>query len=729
MWHCFISCVFLIALLCPSIGAASVFSSQEVQKIKKVIHEMASILEGNHREILELEQILATAGTPLRKARVKDRVRVKTNSFMDRLKDLRAVRSSFLSLNSLKEFMISVDDRLKIMEENIALIQDIYFPKALEIAGDSEDDDYPTFINPGDPRYQMDEDQEKLAASIQKTRNLMGLKDKREANESAQRNFDHFVGQLDVNLKAEDKPLRRLTPVLGHQSLDDFHHELEDSQAKDPTHGWNESLPQREFRQFFHEIESLDRQPLENQRIVTGFPSKDLPAGPRSRKTFQELVEQLQVEARAVEAKKIVLGSQGVQAVITGINSFVNETRLDLHRVSPKQFGEFFNEMEPIRSEVVLSYQKGVIKKSEPLRYKILKKATRLAAEDRDGVFFDRLRERRVFQQGAPKKEFPTAEFDHVVSELDFSKSRAYQPKSTPVVTETDFARDIIRQTSSIDWVNRAMTFLERLRDSKVFREHGALEPKISSEVFSKFMGEMEPVPSEVILSYRKALLGREPMLEDVLPPEIQLKPETLHWIDNELTQLESLRTRAVIQDKGGYQTEIMNSYLEGLESRVVNLAGKQDFHSEKVSVQAYVDKFNRSVGGYPYARDMALVPKQKDDSNPEAKDDLPRKKLIEEQTLIPVSVQLMDDDRVVFAHMDLEFELVLPVHEPKITGKILEASDLTPFAVSLKTDSEGEVQVHLLMTLHGKEIQVGREIIQDNNRIICRIQVHSTPL
>ena len=690
---------------------------------------MASILEGNHKEILELEQVLASAGTPLRKARVKDRVRVKTNSFMDKLKDLRTVRSSFITLTPLKEFMISVDDRLKIMEENIALIQDIYFPKVLEATGDVEEDDYPTFINPGDPRYQMDEDQEKLAASIQKTRNLMGLKDKREQNESAQRNFDQFVGQLDVNLKEEEKPLRRLTPVLGHQSLDDFHRELKHAQSKDPGHEWGETRPQKQFRQFFHEIEHLDRQPLENQRIVTGFPSKDLPEGPRSRKTFQELVQKLQLEAKAVDEKKVVAISQGVQAVITGINAFVNETRLDGHRVSPKEFGEFLQEMEPIRSEVVLSYQKGVVKKPDPLRYKILKRATRLSTDDRDGIFFDRLRERRVFQQGAPEKEFPTAEFDHVVSELDFSKSKAYLPASTPVVNESDFARDIIRQTGSIDWVNRAMTFLEKLRDSKVFRERGAPDMKLSSEDFRNFLGEMEPVPSEVILSYRKALLGREPMLEDVLPPEIELKPETLHWIDSELDHLESLRTRSVIQEKDGYRNEIMKTYLHGLESRVVNLAGKQDFNSDKVSVQSYVDKFNRGDGGFPYARDMSAPLKKKSEAELKAPDDLPRNKLIEEQTLIPVSVQLMDEDRVVFADVDLEFELILPEHEPTITGKILEASDSSPHTVALKTDTRGEVQVHLLMNLKGKEIQVGREIFQENNRIVCRIQVRTIPL
>ncbi|MEE2923933.1 MAG: hypothetical protein VX619_04045, partial [bacterium] len=151
---------------------------------------MASIVEDNHSEILEIEDVLSRSSTTLRKSRNKEKLRRKINSMKGRLKDLRTVRSQFAVVNSLKEFVISVDDRIKVIEDNLVIIEKIYFPVLIDVsATDNLADDYPTFINPGDPRYELDEDQEKLAKSIKKTRNLMSLRASREPLDDQFENF------------------------------------------------------------------------------------------------------------------------------------------------------------------------------------------------------------------------------------------------------------------------------------------------------------------------------------------------------------------------------------------------------------------------------------------------------------------------------------------------------------------------------------------------------------
>ena len=59
------------------------------------MHEMASIVEDNHSEILEIEDVLSRSSTTLRKSRNKEKLRRKINSMKGRLKDLRTVRSQF----------------------------------------------------------------------------------------------------------------------------------------------------------------------------------------------------------------------------------------------------------------------------------------------------------------------------------------------------------------------------------------------------------------------------------------------------------------------------------------------------------------------------------------------------------------------------------------------------------------------------------------------------------
>ena len=66
------------------------------------MHEMASIVEDNHSEILEIEDVLSRSSTKLRKARTKEKLRRKINSMKGRLKDLRTVRSQFAIVQPLK---------------------------------------------------------------------------------------------------------------------------------------------------------------------------------------------------------------------------------------------------------------------------------------------------------------------------------------------------------------------------------------------------------------------------------------------------------------------------------------------------------------------------------------------------------------------------------------------------------------------------------------------------
>ena len=50
------------------------------------MHEMASIVEDNHSEILEIEDVLSRSSTTLRKSRTKEKLRRKINSMKGRLK-------------------------------------------------------------------------------------------------------------------------------------------------------------------------------------------------------------------------------------------------------------------------------------------------------------------------------------------------------------------------------------------------------------------------------------------------------------------------------------------------------------------------------------------------------------------------------------------------------------------------------------------------------------------
>ena len=151
------------------------FTPMELDKIKEIMNQMTRILEANHKEVLEIEDVLAHSSTQLRKARLKESMQRKMKNFRARLKDLKHLRSGFAKADQLKEFVIGVDDRLRVMETNVEMLDKIYFPKELAMK-EPDTDDYPTFIDPGDPRYNLDDNQRDLAKAIQKTRNILNLK-------------------------------------------------------------------------------------------------------------------------------------------------------------------------------------------------------------------------------------------------------------------------------------------------------------------------------------------------------------------------------------------------------------------------------------------------------------------------------------------------------------------------------------------------------------------------
>ncbi len=539
------------------------------------MHEMASIVEDNHEEVLELEDVLSHSSTNLRKSRTKEKLRRKMNSMRARLKDLRTIRSQFAVVNSLKEFVIGVDDRIKVIEDNLVIIEKVHFPVLMESKNEAEDDDYPTFINPGDPRYELDEDQEKLARSIKKTRNLMSL---RASREPLNDEFSSFVDEVDSNLKDENKPVKRLTPVLGRNTLDQFHEQLEEAQRRDPTFDWNDQRKDKDFSDFFVQVERMNHQTSEGKKVVLGKSEIDSPEGARSRKSFDDLVVQMSQNATKWKGHKVVLETLGKRAKIKGINAYLNETKMDGHNVAKKDFGTFYQEMQPIHSEVILSYQKGIIKEGSQPQNIVLKKETLAWVED-DQDYLRKLRNQRIFEQAAQYYE-----------------------------GEKLLAERTMRRTKQ-----------------RVFAE-----------------GEF--------------------------------------------------RT-------GLNQTEIYMERTQDLEDHSYQVSADTDFFTESDSPMAH------QVG-------------------PAQKPRLVQHRLSDEKTLVPVTVQLMDEDQVPHRNVPLHFELVMPEDAPKVKGLILEGEEGDPLKFSRSTDHNGEATIHLLMTLYNREIEVHREIVQRNKGVVCKVHV-----
>lgn len=383
--------VFLHPLL-----SANEFTVEEVNKIRQVLHQMITILEGNQQEILEIEEVLSRTGTQLRKARAKETLERKLKSFRLRIKDIKTIRNGFISSRQLKEYIIGIDDKIRLMEQNLTMIEDIYFPQILanEKVADYQDE-YPTFINPGDPRFELDDEEMRLSRAIRNTRNLMNL---RNSQTPVNDHFSEFITEFDQNLKAENKPERHEVPVMGGlHSLDEFHGQLEEARRRDRNFDWNENRNHREFREFFQNVEQLDQEATINRRIVTGFPEVDDGSGAQSQKAFFELMENVQLKARQEEDKKVISKSLGEQEKLKGFAGFMNDIRVDGHKVSKKEFSDFINELEPIRSEVTMSYQKGIIKKNiEP---EVILRRETVAWHETDQSFLQRLRHQRLFEQ------------------------------------------------------------------------------------------------------------------------------------------------------------------------------------------------------------------------------------------------------------------------------------------------------------------------------------------
>lgn len=552
------------------------FSSEEVAKIKQIIHEMTAILEDNHAEVLELEEVLSVASTGLRKSRTAEHLRRKLNSMKGRLKDLRTVRSQFATVDYLKEFVIGVDDRLKIIEDNLAMIEKIYFPVTVSSEATAQSmDDYPTFINPGDPRYELDEDQEKLAHSIQKTRNLMSL---RASRESSDKGFSDFVDEVDSNLKDPHKPLRRLAPVLGRNTLDQFHNQLEEARRRDPSFDWNDKRSDDAFTDFFQKVERMNHQMAVGRKDVISGSNLDVPDGPRSRKTFNELVNQLSTESSKWTSHKIVLESLGKPSQITGINAYLNETRMDSHQVARKDFSAFYQEMQPVHSEVILSYQKGIITKGSKPENVLLKEET-------------------------------------------------------------------------LAWVEEDEEYLRKLRNSRVF---------------------------EQVNQYHEG--------------EKLLAERTMR------------KTKQRVFSKGQFS--------DGLSESEIYVERATELKDHNYHVSANTDFFTDSNS--PMAHQVGPVEKSS----------LVQHRLSDEKTLVPVTVQLLDEQQVPHRNVPLHFELILPTDAPKVKGLILEGEEGDPLKFSRSTDHNGEATIHLLMTLYNRQIQVEREIVQRDQGVVCKVVV-----
>lgn len=567
-------CILVISYL--NLAAQPRFTSEEVGKIKQIMHEMTTIIESNHEEILEIEEVLSVANTALRKARTKEKLKVKVNSMKGRLKDLRSIRSQFAVVDFLKEFVIALDDRLRVIEDNLAMIEKIHFPVSITEAPVNADElEYPTFINPGDPRYELDEDQLKLAKSIQKTRNLMSLRASREITDNG---FASFIDEVDNNLRVPDKPSRRLTPVLGRNTLDQFHSQLEEAQRRDPSFDWNDERKDEDFSKFFKNVERMNHETTVGRRDIISSSNIDVPDGPRSRKTFNELVEQISKESTKLKDRKVVLRTMGKQDEIGGINSYINETRLDSHNVAKKDFNTFFKEMQPVESEVSLIYQKGVIKKD-------------------------------------------------------------IQPQN------------ILLNEETLAWVEDDQDHLRKLRNQRVFEQAAQF-----------YEGEK--------------LLAERTMR----------------------------KTKQRIFAEGDFST--------GGGDTDIYLARTKDLNSHSYHVSADTAFFTSTNS--PMAHQVGPVDKG----------GLVQHRLSDEKTLVPVTVQLLDEEQVPHRNVPLHFELVMPQDAPKVKGLILEGEEGDPLKYSRTTDHNGEATIHLLMTLYNRQIEVQREIVQRNQGVVCKVFV-----
>ena len=106
-------------------------------------------------------------------------------------------------------------------------------------------------------------------------------------------------------------PLKRLTPVLGRNTLDQFHDQLEESQRRDPSFDWNDKRSDHEFSEFFVQVERMNHETSNGKRVVIDKSEIDSPEGPRSRKTFDNLVDQMSKESVKWKDHKVVLETLG----------------------------------------------------------------------------------------------------------------------------------------------------------------------------------------------------------------------------------------------------------------------------------------------------------------------------------------------------------------------------------------------------------------------------------
>ena len=163
-------------------------------------------------------------------------------------------------------------------------------------------------------------------------------------------------------------------------------------------------------------------------------------------------------------------------------------------------------------------------------------------------------------------------------------------------------------------------------------------------------------------------------------------------------------RTKQRVFAEGDFST--------GINQTEIYMERTQDLEDHSYQVSANTDFFTESDS--PMAHQVGPVQKPR----------LVQHRLSDEKTLVPVTVQLMDEDQVPHRNVPLHFELVMPTDAPKVKGLILEGEEGDPLKFSRSTDSNGEATIHLLMTLYNREIEVHREIVQRNKGVVCKVHV-----
>lgn len=97
--------------------------------------------------------------------------------------------------------------------------------------------------------------------------------------------------------------------------------------------------------------------------------------------------------------------------------------------------------------------------------------------------------------------------------------------------------------------------------------------------------------------------------------------------------------------------------------------------------------------------------------------------RLQDDKSLIPITLTLLDQDRVPYSDTLVQFELDLS--EVPWGVRILEGMSRDPKRHGLRTNTDGEAQVHLLAEVpQGQKLQVKKLVSPTENGVVCRLKV-----